>query len=715
MGIASGNTPWQDFPSTATPITASRLNAIEDALDATVALIGPAPSGDQTGATDTAAISALLASTAGGVTTKTVTLRGGVYWVNQPLSIPAGTTLRGAGNGATTIKLANGANCDVIQSAGLTTWLVAQTSAPLAVGVAVTAVPVSPLARALNAGDTLQLGYPGAGQVATVAAPGAVAGATSVPVASFTPTLTVPTNACVVVNPTHSYTDGVPYGFGLVGVTISGNRDNNTLGHGVAFYGIRYTLDDVYVYQTAQTGIVSAGTLGTTGGYPKGQVEANIGTVWVRFCGGAGFHYEGPHDGYAERIYVASCDGNGVEIGGLDGDYLHSYGSVVGAVIQGSVRWTHLQTENSRKEGLVVETGSPVVNWIGRLTAFDNWQDNTATKDNYSVRCVAPVHIGNAGIKVSKGESGVYLGGTRSRIADGQIIGVNTADTVGLMLNATYATANVDVSNWSTGVQRENSNNVGTTLRAFVSACSLGFYERGASVGSSYDVTVNAISAGHQPWVLAASTATSYRLACSGAIVASHVTTGSGAALDHGITGNQLTANRVAAGETTLPRWGAVSRVTMGTGVVRFSFFTATKTETVNNLACCTGGTAAGATPTYAALGVYSVGADGALTLVASTASDTTLFATGNTTYTRTTLAPWSKVAGQRYAFAALVVSGAAMPSIVSANFSGPSSEMSTRAPILAASLSGQSELPASVAAGALGTSTQMLYGAITP
>lgn len=689
-------------------VTEARLTDIikttTDTAIAGVAVVTPAAA--PSGGDDRSMIQAILNANPGGK----VQLRRGTYIVSNPLSIPAGVTLQGEGNGATTIKLANGANCDVIQSANLTTWLVAQVTAALPSGTAVTSIPVTALARNLTAGDTLQLGYAGAGQVATVAAGGATAGATSVTVNSFTPALTVPAGACVVANPTESYAAGVPYGFGLVGVTIDGNRANNTAGRGVAFYGFRYNVDDVYIYSPAESGFVSAGALGTTGGYPKGQVETSIGTMWIRGAGGAGFHYEAPHDGYADQLFIASCDGNGAEIGGLDGNYIHSYGCLQGVLMQGFGRWNHIQVENSRNEGLVTATASTPPNRISTLTAFDNWTSGTATKDNYSIRCDVAIHIGHLGLTCSRAESGVYLGGAHSRINTGRVIGVLAANTSGLWLNATDIDVNVDVSSWSTGITRNNSNNSDTRIVAQISQCQIGFYERGPSAGSTYEVIFNAATNTQSPWVLAAgSTATNYRLSSYNAIISSYSASG-------GISNvNQVSANQLTAGEATLPRWGAVSQVTMGSGVVRFGFFTASKTEAINNLAACTGGTAAGATPTYAAMGIYSVAANGDLTLVASTANDTTLFSTGNATHTRATVAAYTKVAGQRYALAVLVVSGATMPNLVCANFAGGSSEMSGRAPILTASLSGQSALPASITSASLGTASQMLYGVVTP
>lgn len=98
MGIASGNTPWQDFPSTATPITAGRLNAIEDALDANAAAVSSLATvytPEEFGAVgdgvtdDSAAINAAMAAanTNGG---GTVVFAGGTtYAIASKITLPA--------------------------------------------------------------------------------------------------------------------------------------------------------------------------------------------------------------------------------------------------------------------------------------------------------------------------------------------------------------------------------------------------------------------------------------------------------------------------------------------------------------------------------------------------------------------------------------------------------------------------------------------------
>lgn len=148
-------------------------------------------------------------------------------------------------------------------------------------------------------------------------------------------------------------------------------------------------------------------------------------------------------------------------------------------------------------------------------------------------------------------------------------------------------------------------------------------------------------------------------------------------------------------GESSFPRISISQSNSSGSGNLRLAFFTARKTETITQVVAFTGTTAAAATPTLCRIGIYSVAANGDLTLVASTANDTTLFASTSTAYTRTLSASWSKVAGTRYAIGALVVSGATMPMligtsvIVSAVAAGP--------PLISAAISGQTDLPASV------------------
>jgi hypothetical protein len=93
-----------------------------------------APSGDTTGATDVTALNAAIsaANTAGG---GTVRLQPGTYWVNAPVTLLSTVTVRGAGVEATIVKLASGANTDVVQGLNFTTLTLTGASSWAASGI----------------------------------------------------------------------------------------------------------------------------------------------------------------------------------------------------------------------------------------------------------------------------------------------------------------------------------------------------------------------------------------------------------------------------------------------------------------------------------------------------------------------------------------------------------------------------------------------------
>lgn len=184
-------------------------------------------------------------------------------------------------------------------------------------------------------------------------------------------------------------------------------------------------------------------------------------------------------------------------------------------------------------------------------------------------------------------------------------------------------------------------------------------------------------------------------------------------------TGAQAAAvrgNLLTAGEEVIARdlYTSNAATTQASQVLRLVFFTARRTETITQVRSFTGTTAAAATPTLCRYGVYQVAADGGATLVASTASDTTLFAAANTGYTRSFTVSFAKVAGQRYGLGILVVSAAAMPSYGGAAAILDNAE-SGRAPVLGATIAAQADLPGSFTAGQLTASGSRFYAVLLP
>lgn len=169
-------------------------------------------------------------------------------------------------------------------------------------------------------------------------------------------------------------------------------------------------------------------------------------------------------------------------------------------------------------------------------------------------------------------------------------------------------------------------------------------------------------------------------------------------------------------GEEVLPRFTLGGSISLTSQLLRLTYFTALRTEVINNLVTYTSSIAAAATPTLCRGGVYSIDAAGAGTLVASIANDTTLWAAVSTKYTRALSAPFNKVAGQLYALALLCVSGTTIPTTAgNAANASTASIIFSELPRLYATLAAQNDLPASYADASLTNIGNSVYARFTP
>lgn len=159
------------------------------------------------------------------------------------------------------------------------------------------------------------------------------------------------------------------------------------------------------------------------------------------------------------------------------------------------------------------------------------------------------------------------------------------------------------------------------------------------------------------------------------------------------------------AGEFAPRRLFLNGTATLTSGTLVGPVIRADKTESISNITAYTGSTAAGATPTLCAFGIFSIDpTTHNATLVASSTSDTTLFAATNTAYAKALISPFTKVAGTYYWVALLVNSAFAMPNFI--GWQGPAgaqvSAILNAWPAHNFSLSGQASIPASVLGTAL-------------
>lgn len=140
--------------------------------------------------------------------------------------------------------------------------------------------------------------------------------------------------------------------------------------------------------------------------------------------------------------------------------------------------------------------------------------------------------------------------------------------------------------------------------------------------------------------------------------------------------------------------------------------FVASSSMTVGRLVMYSGTTAAGATPTLVRWGIYEVEADNDCALIASIPSDTGIFAAANTEYVRALSANVALLAGKRYAVGTLIVTAAALPSVVGSPSVGPAIQNSMKLqPTVASQMGGQADLPATASFGSVnGTDGRRFY-----
>jgi hypothetical protein len=148
------------------------------------------------------------------------------------------------------------------------------------------------------------------------------------------------------------------------------------------------------------------------------------------------------------------------------------------------------------------------------------------------------------------------------------------------------------------------------------------------------------------------------------------------------------------------PRTASAAGVTAGAGQAIMAFFTPTATITVSQIAMSNSAGAVAAGLTLARMGIYTYPTEGGTaTLVARTASDTTLFAAINTTYTRSLdtaggyPSTYTLNAGTRYGVAYICV-GTTQPQLIGRNVPTAVGVLPPR--LSGGSTTGLSDLPAS-------------------
>jgi hypothetical protein len=168
-------------------------------------------------------------------------------------------------------------------------------------------------------------------------------------------------------------------------------------------------------------------------------------------------------------------------------------------------------------------------------------------------------------------------------------------------------------------------------------------------------------------------------------------------------------------GIVPLDRRNIAAQTTIATGRLLLGYATSRENLTLTKMRFMMGTTAAGATPTLVKLGIYREETDKSITLLGQTANDPTMCNTINAAVERPLAVAVPVTAGTRYAVTFIIVTAAAAPGLLgSVNQSAAGAEM-VLAPRVCGTVTSQTDLPATVAAGSIGVSNVLYYMAAIP
>ena len=103
-------------------------------------------------------------------------------------------------------------------------------------------------------------------------------------------------------------TNGGPTDFGFIGLTLDGNKANQSADastlNGVSIYGLRYLIEDLQILDAKGNGFYSEWKVGAEGTGSSASMEATIRRLRIDTCGRHGFRFKGPHDSYGDGIII---------------------------------------------------------------------------------------------------------------------------------------------------------------------------------------------------------------------------------------------------------------------------------------------------------------------------------------------------------------------------------------------------------------------------
>lgn len=253
--------------------------------------------------------------------------------------------------------------------------------------------------------------------------------------------------------------EGVPAGFGVVNGRLNGNRASNTSGRGLVFYGRRWRIDDLTIFDTAGDGVYSECGCTAAQASEEDLLESLATGLRIRHAGGHGVLFRGPHDARFDQVFINGCTLEGFrneahildpgEAGGYNGQcdigFMHCYANgrrgaelepLAGVMITAPVSISELQSESNGGPGLWVTAYNVR---IGDVFAYRNFVDKTAAEwADVSVRIDGTRgSYSRIQVDTEHGGTGLQVNDAQNTIGTVQAWGVNTGGR-GIDINASY-------------------------------------------------------------------------------------------------------------------------------------------------------------------------------------------------------------------------------------------------------------------------------------
>ena len=236
--------------------------------------------------------------------------------------------------------------------------------------------------------------------------------------------------------------EGVPTGFGLIGLRVNGNKANNISGSGVKIYGKRYIIDDVIIIDSAEYGFYSecAAKAGQEGW--DDLPEAYINRLYTRNSGGDGIVIKGPHDHRMDFLVSALSGSDGVRFEYLADTYassgnvgfIHSYANQGhGVVFEDTVQADQIVGESNVKSGIVINSNKTQ---ISIAYAYQNDSEDSGLYPDIDLQG-ANNNLSNTRIRNTSASGGIIIAGLGNKLGELEIAGNNTAG-VGVDVQANH-------------------------------------------------------------------------------------------------------------------------------------------------------------------------------------------------------------------------------------------------------------------------------------